>query len=1004
MVQESEAPGEPTVAGAREPILFHKTQPPNLPATAVRRPRLDRLYSERFEAHSLLVVVAAAGSGKSVQAQLFAAHAGWPLAWLTVDRADNSARRLLSYLARSIAPFASASSAPVESALRWGYSDEEVAALLGESIEDADLLVVIDELENVLDSETTWSVLLTFLDYAPPGTRLMLITRDEPGHLLGRYTLEGRVAWIADEDLLLTDEESRELVSSLHGDQSAAIRLMEATGGWVAGVAFALRDHDQHRPSSSELAEYLGREVVGRLTADEHRFLIYTSVSEVVWPELAAALFGSDAYRILDQLARRHLPATMGESGLVCHPVFRSYLQSQLLVRYPDDREELQRRYADFMLSHDHAEEATELLLGIGDLDRAAASMSHALRAIYQRADWIVLLRWLQAIGDQRIQADPLLQGAQLRALHGARQFEDARGLIRRLDQLGQLRRVTDADPGVVATIGWAMQVAGAEARQLLDRYEGDHRAKTVRYMLDSISGLDPVVPPSLADFEDVERTASWGFFVQGRFKQLEGLLPADPGALILNPNPILAVIWRGDVRVANALWERVPVEIKERPHSSFVEACLHLAQREFDQAMASAERGILESRKTRFLLDSMDEVLVGDCTVRLGQADDGILLLESLIPRLAAADDRSMLEWAQTCLGAAYLETGRSAEALAVLREAVRSMQRSGRRFVLPTAGVYLAEAEARAGDLDAAHEAANLAHRTASVTGGMWPLLYGLERIPDVLTREIEADASGLRWRRLVPTPSAHPRPAVSPSRGCISVDVQTFGPECQIFVDGRCVESGRMKMIELATLVTRSAAGVERGELQRLLFPESDQRRGGNHFRQITFKLRQATGITLERRSGTTLAWPATVRADTTDMRFERLTAEAGALRGPERLQRFQEALKLFSGPFLEGSSLTWADDRRYELEVIREEAALEVLRLLVEDRQYAGARDVAESIIGTNPYCEAAYRLLFDVERAVGTDSSAMAVYMRAAKALKEIGASSADVRALLGAGR
>jgi two-component SAPR family response regulator len=206
--------------------------------------------------------------------------------------------------------------------------------------------------------------------------------------------------------------------------------------------------------------------------------------------------------------------------------------------------------------------------------------------------------------------------------------------------------------------------------------------------------------------------------------------------------------------------------------------------------------------------------------------------------------------------------------------------------------------------------------------------------------------------------------------------------------------------MKMIELATLLTQSPGGIERSELQRLLFPESDQRRGGNHFRQITFKLRQATGVTLERRKGTMLAWPCGVHADTTDLRFERLIAEAGALRGPQRLERFREALTLFSGPYLEGSSLTWADDRRYELEVIREEAALEVLRLLVDDRQYPEAREMAESIIATNPYCEGAYRLLFDVERAVGTDTSAMAVYMRAAKALKEIGASSEDVRSLL----
>jgi DNA-binding SARP family transcriptional activator len=942
----------------------------------VRRPRLDLLYQERFGQHAAVVVVAAAGSGKTVQAQLFAADAGWPLAWLTVDKADASPRRLLSYLARSIAPEGSDLPTAVQTALRSGYSGEEVAALVGESIGDSDLLVVIDELEHILDSETACSVLLTFLDYAPANTRLMLISRDEPGQRLGRYSLDHRLGWIADDDLRLTDAESRALVARLEGDQSAIDHLMKATGGWVAGVAFALRDHNEGHPSSTELADYLGREVLGRLSPDEQRFLIHTSVCEVVWPELAAALFGPDAYRVLDLLSHRHLPATMGATGLVCHPVFRSYLQSQLLVRHAADRSELQRRYAEFMLDHDHPEEATELFLAIGDLDQTAACIPVALRAIYQRADWTVLLRWLDGIGEDRIQRDPLLQGAQIRALHGGRRFEEVRALIRRLDQLGQLRRVTEADPGVVATIGWVMQVASGEARQMLDRYDGDHRARTVRYMLDATSGLDPVVPPALADFEDVERTASWGFFVQGRLNQLEDLIPADPASLILNPNPVLAVIWRGDIRAAQGLWERVPLEIKERPHSSFVEACLHLALRDFDAAISSAEEGIVHSRKTGFLLDSMDEVIVGDCMVRLGMVDDGVLFLEELIPKLAAAENRSMLEWAQTCLGAAYLQAGRTDQALAVLREAVRSMQRSGRRFVLSTAAVYLAEAEHRSGDIDASHEAASVA-------------------------REIEADTSGTRWRRLIPTPSAHPRaPQVDSRRSCTAIDVQTFGSQCDVFVDGQCVDSGRLKMIELAALLTQSPAGVERSKLQRLLFPESDQRRGGNHFRQITFKLRQATGVTLDRRSGGIVAWPPSVRADSTDLRFERLVAAAGAITGTDRLERFQEALRLFTGPYLEGSTLTWADDRRYELDVIREEASLEVLRLLIDDRQYAAGRDVAEVILTLNPYCESAYRLLLNIERAIGTDSSAMAVYMRAVKALKEIGASSDEVRAML----
>ncbi len=54
--------------------------------------------------HEALVVFATAGSGKTIQAQMFASREKWPLAWLTLDGADRSPSRMLSYLARALRP------------------------------------------------------------------------------------------------------------------------------------------------------------------------------------------------------------------------------------------------------------------------------------------------------------------------------------------------------------------------------------------------------------------------------------------------------------------------------------------------------------------------------------------------------------------------------------------------------------------------------------------------------------------------------------------------------------------------------------------------------------------------------------------------------------------------------------------------------------------------------------------------------------------------------------
>jgi DNA-binding SARP family transcriptional activator len=98
----------------------------------------------------------------------------------------------------------------------------------------------------------------------------------------------------------------------------------------------------------------------------------------------------------------------------------------------------------------------------------------------------------------------------------------------------------------------------------------------------------------------------------------------------------------------------------------------------------------------------------------------------------------------------------------------------------------------------------------------------------------------------------------------------------------------------------------------------------------------------------------------------------------------------ALDLVCGPYLQNSSLAWACDRRYYLDLVWEEASLELAELLTEAGRMTEARDRCEQTLAVNPYSEPVYRLLLRIERYSGTPSSAMAVYRRAIAALKEIG--------------
>jgi DNA-binding SARP family transcriptional activator len=98
----------------------------------------------------------------------------------------------------------------------------------------------------------------------------------------------------------------------------------------------------------------------------------------------------------------------------------------------------------------------------------------------------------------------------------------------------------------------------------------------------------------------------------------------------------------------------------------------------------------------------------------------------------------------------------------------------------------------------------------------------------------------------------------------------------------------------------------------------------------------------------------------------------------------------ALSLVTGPYLAPSDLDWVAARRYELEVLEEEAALEAARLALEFGDHEAARSFAEKVVARDPYSEAAYRILIEVEAAVGSETAGLAAYRRAVEAMREIG--------------
>jgi two-component SAPR family response regulator len=98
----------------------------------------------------------------------------------------------------------------------------------------------------------------------------------------------------------------------------------------------------------------------------------------------------------------------------------------------------------------------------------------------------------------------------------------------------------------------------------------------------------------------------------------------------------------------------------------------------------------------------------------------------------------------------------------------------------------------------------------------------------------------------------------------------------------------------------------------------------------------------------------------------------------------------ALKLVDGIFMPGSNLEWISVRRDELEVLIEEAEMEISVLAYKLGQFEIARQNCENLLARNPYLTVAYKILMMTEIAVDSQPSILSVYLRAKKAHENIG--------------
>lgn len=426
---------------ASEPVpwlAYTRLRPPQQ-HDIVPRERVQVLLRAAVEQRRLTLLAAPAGAGKTtLLAELPQLFPELPLAWLSLDVADDAPARFLAALIAALARLHPSFGAGTRALLttraspgdEGAYAQTVTTALINDieqTLPDP-FLLVLDDL-HLIESPTVYLALDQLIAQMPAQMRLLIATRRDPPLSLARLRARRQMTELRLAELRFRDDEAQALLTQLLSTELslAEVSAIQArTEGWGAGLCLlAASLQGREAPATREqlldtlahtdryLFEFLADEVLTTLPQHLQAFLVETAVLHELTPAHCCAVTErDDAAAVLDELYRRNLflsivsdeqrasanalPGTMLPAITYrYHALFRAFLLQRLAQRSAPQVAELHRRAAE---AQPGSEQAIEHYLAAQLWQPAADAIGQVGGRLLPLGQLEPLRRWIAAI------------------------------------------------------------------------------------------------------------------------------------------------------------------------------------------------------------------------------------------------------------------------------------------------------------------------------------------------------------------------------------------------------------------------------------------------------------------------------------------------------------------------------------------------------------------------------------------------------------------------------
>ena len=422
-------------------VNISKITPPYLPKI-LYRPRLVNLI-EGNKDKKLILILGQAAQGKTTLAASYGKASDMPFAWVSLDKGESDSASLFQLTVQSLqqvmgdidfshllSPYPPQITGPGEEIPL--YREWVQSLFKGISVP---VQIVMDGLDRLSTTAPGFKFLQVLVGDSPPNVHLILLSREIPPPVLEFQHLKMRrqALVLTNEDLAFTQDEIKGFFQKVHGASFEAGQLKKihsATDGWIGGLIlfaeylrrfqgstmemFISEDFPDH--FKKEIFQYFGKEIFSSLSEEVQRFLVRSSLIDLIEPAFMRDFLGTEkAEEILQEHVRKNLFVHSfydEKKGWLFqyHYLFRNFLKAKFMTSVRDEEQKsLLLKAGTLYDQRGELENSVKYFLEANAYPQAASVIARLGVDLLQKGRTDDLSKWLHALPNGTMQDSPWL-------------------------------------------------------------------------------------------------------------------------------------------------------------------------------------------------------------------------------------------------------------------------------------------------------------------------------------------------------------------------------------------------------------------------------------------------------------------------------------------------------------------------------------------------------------------------------------------------------------------